>query len=141
MDVFASDWQRDDEETFDLLENASGKLMEEELDEECFEADILYSGKVSFKTFSSMTQEERIQKRSERFGETISDQAKKEARAARFGIPVHGAMKEHENLIHQEKLRKRKERFGAVMDTTILLDDQAKKRMRAERFGLQFNKY
>ncbi|XP_041120462.1 SAP domain-containing ribonucleoprotein-like [Polyodon spathula] len=97
------------------------------------------SEKLSIKTVASMTKEERLKKRTERFGRPVSDQAKKEARAARFGIPVYGGTEIKQNTVSQEKLKKRKERFGIVMDTTSLLDNQAKKRMRAERFGINLN--
>ncbi|KAK1165600.1 hypothetical protein AOXY_G14178 [Acipenser oxyrinchus oxyrinchus] len=97
------------------------------------------SEKLSIKTVASMTKEERLKKRTERFGKSASDQAKKEARAARFGIPVYGDTEMKQNLVCQEKLRKRKERFGIVMGTTGLLDNQAKKRMRADRFGINLN--
>ncbi|XP_066543803.1 SAP domain-containing ribonucleoprotein [Amia ocellicauda] len=141
MDVLLSVENLDVESTYDDPENESldESYMEEEIaldeDEAGFKGDV-HSHMVSFKTFAAMPPQERMQKRMERFGEAVSEQAKKEARALRFGIPVYSGI-EKQNLIHQEKLRKRKERFGVVMNTTSQLDNQVKKRMRAERFGIK----
>ncbi|XP_069699401.1 SAP domain-containing ribonucleoprotein isoform X2 [Periplaneta americana] len=90
---------------------------------------------------SAFSMKERLEMRAQKFGVELSSDAKKEARAARFGIsaPINTSNTAAELT---EKLEKRKQRFGVADSTngkksvvsSSTLDE--KKRQRAERFKL-----
>ncbi|XP_029461879.1 SAP domain-containing ribonucleoprotein-like isoform X4 [Rhinatrema bivittatum] len=80
---------------------------------------------------------QRIMMRAEKFGMITSEEHKKAARAARFG--VNSAEDERRKSMEDiNRIKKRKERFGVILQPLYILDGlEEKKRKRAERFGLQ----
>ncbi|XP_029461877.1 SAP domain-containing ribonucleoprotein-like isoform X2 [Rhinatrema bivittatum] len=139
--------EKDEEEVSlgDLEDNLAPLLIDEEETgtisaDHCSkeENDIPVAGKkVAFRSISSMTKEERIMMRAEKFGMITSEEHKKAARAARFG--VNSAEDERRKSMEDiNRIKKRKERFGVILQPLYILDGlEEKKRKRAERFGLQ----
>lgn len=114
-----------------------------------------------------LSSQERLDMRAKRFSTTTTEDARKKARAERFGMTVKsnaGAnsnignsmtsgldkLKQRANrfgisssesmkkLDETDRLRRRKDRFGAVVGgTKVTLDLEERKKKRAERFGLQ----
>ncbi|KAK7791242.1 hypothetical protein R5R35_000973 [Gryllus longicercus] len=94
---------------------------------------------------SALTAKERLEMRAQKFGVPLSVDAKKEARAARFGITAPTTTSTTTtspvtSVEQAEKLKKRQERFGLVeaappaKKSNLSLDE--KKRLRAERFKI-----
>lgn len=82
------------------------------------------------------------EKRAERFGIPMTDEAKKLARAARFGELTNGSAKGSAKLstvtapVDVDKLKARAERFGEVTSKSLTkVDELEKKKQRMERFG------
>ncbi|XP_005996607.1 SAP domain-containing ribonucleoprotein isoform X2 [Latimeria chalumnae] len=92
--------------------------------------------KVVINSISSLTSAERMMKRAERFGGPAAEEAKKAARAARFGISMcQGGC--GGRLLNVDKIKKRKERFGVVLGPLVIFEDiEEKKKKRVERFGI-----
>ncbi|RZF45421.1 hypothetical protein LSTR_LSTR002864 [Laodelphax striatellus] len=83
---------------------------------------------------SSFSVKERLELRAQKFGVPLSDAAKKEARAARFGI---SGSQPSNQVATTEVLKKRAERFGATVSPHLQKTElNDKKKSRAERFGL-----
>ncbi|XP_039610967.1 SAP domain-containing ribonucleoprotein-like isoform X1 [Polypterus senegalus] len=120
----------DDDEELDILE-----------EDDAFPEHSVTFKKVDLKTIQFIPEDERIKRRSKRFGAPVSSLAKKMARAVRFGLPTFDDSAISHPVADQERFRKRKERFGAVLDTVAILDEQVKKKMRAERFGMAAGVY
>lgn len=83
-----------------------------------------------------------LEKRAERFGLPLTESAKKEARAARFGELTNGTVKGSAKLstvtggIDMDKLKARAERFGEVTSKSLSKAEELEKRKsRLERFG------
>ncbi|XP_068223459.1 SAP domain-containing ribonucleoprotein isoform X2 [Palaemon carinicauda] len=83
-----------------------------------------------------------LEKRAERFGVPLTEAAKKEARAARFGELTNGTVKGSSKLstvtggIDMDKLKARAERFGVVTSKSLTkAEETEKKKTRLERFG------
>nr|CAD7203474.1 unnamed protein product [Timema douglasi] len=102
-------------------------------------------GKKKVVKISALTVKERLEMRAQKFGVSLSVDAKKEARAARFGIQS-SSISSTNGVDDEEKLKKRQQRFGLVeppsktsttpssVSTVSASDD--KKKLRAERFKL-----
>uniref|UniRef100_U5EZW7 Putative wing disc dorsal/ventral pattern formation n=1 Tax=Corethrella appendiculata TaxID=1370023 RepID=U5EZW7_9DIPT len=88
-----------------------------------------------------LTAQERLELRAKKFGGAVTtatpssnDAAKKEARAARFGLSSGNIATNSESSV--EQLRKRAERFGvSVSNKMIKIEMDEKKLKRQERFG------
>ncbi|XP_030065640.1 SAP domain-containing ribonucleoprotein isoform X2 [Microcaecilia unicolor] len=121
----------------DLEDNLTPLLIDEEetetvTEDQCKreENDIpMVSKKVAFRSVSSMTKQQRIMMRAEKFGMISSEEHKKAARAARFG--VNSAEDERRKSMEDfNRIKKRKERFGVVLPPLYILDglEERKKR-------------
>ncbi|XP_046671220.1 SAP domain-containing ribonucleoprotein [Homalodisca vitripennis] len=88
----------------------------------------------------------RLELRAQKFGTPLSEAAKKEARAARFGISSTAPSKTSQITTStkitivgpsEEILRKRAERFGGNVSSLALKAEESEKlKKRQERFGL-----
>ncbi|KAI8378068.1 uncharacterized protein BYT42DRAFT_516497 [Radiomyces spectabilis] len=95
---------------------------------------------------SGKTEVEKRLERAKRFGVELSDKAKAELRAQRFGLPTKSTApaKGANKGLDPEVLKKRAERFGipakgnkeAKSSPTLDAAEEEKKRKRAERFGM-----
>ncbi|XP_067005865.2 uncharacterized protein [Anabrus simplex] len=84
---------------------------------------------------SALSMKERLEMRAKKFGVTLSVDAKKEARAARFGTSASASSGNVSTNL--DVLKKRAERFGTSVSSVmskIELDEKLKKRQ--ERFGV-----
>ncbi|KAJ8412117.1 hypothetical protein AAFF_G00143840 [Aldrovandia affinis] len=91
----------------------------------------------------SVSAEEKLKKRAERFNVPASSDSKKAARAARFGLPVvppastQGASVISKPVVDVNVLKKRAERFGMnVSSISKKVEDVEKLKKRKERFGI-----
>ncbi|KAL0276885.1 UNVERIFIED_CONTAM: hypothetical protein PYX00_004353 [Menopon gallinae] len=85
----------------------------------------------------SLTPQERLERRAAKFGVAVSNEAKKEARAARFGLNTSGGKIGGSVGTNIEVLKKRAERFGTTLPGSILekAEIEERKKKREERFG------
>ncbi|XP_070566780.1 SAP domain-containing ribonucleoprotein-like isoform X1 [Ptychodera flava] len=99
--------------------------------------------KPSIISTEGLTEAEKIAKRAQRFGAPVSADAKKAARAERFGIANQqsktSSIKSGSTSVSVgdlDKIRKRAERFGeSVSSTAVKLEEVERKKRRLERFG------
>nr|CAD7435276.1 unnamed protein product [Timema monikensis] len=93
-------------------------------------------GKKKVVKISALTVKERLEMRAQKFGVSLSVDAKKEARAARFGIQS-SSISSTNGSTSVDTLKKRAERFGTSVSSVLTkVDDEEKLKKRQQRFGL-----
>ncbi|EEB19067.1 Nuclear protein Hcc-1, putative [Pediculus humanus corporis] len=120
--------------------NDQDEILDEDVvltDDEAFEEEAELSKLDSPDKNSDSEKLKRLERRAAKFGVAMSNEAKKEARAARFGLPT--AASKIGGLVNTniDVLKKRAERFGTTLPGSILesAEIEGKRKKREERFG------